>query len=392
MELQILVLSHPSKDDGPPADPRRGDDDLLVVPVTGQAVRVAYDVILRDWKAAGLRLPSVARLEKLATIERTTVLRSLGRTSAEDWAQVKEKLTRRRRRDYPALMTNAPDEGFAWLQEQGGHRIPIRGSCSIGRAASNEVPLASDKVSRRHALIQVQGESEFWLVDFGSRNGTYLNARRITDPKRLQHGDRITIGSFEFVFLLSEPRQRGLAEATVTERTVDYIRETKCWLLVADIIGSTRLVKELPPDEVPVITGRWLAECKQTIEEHGGSINQFFGDGFFAYWRDREKVQVAVAATLQALRRLQEQARPGFRVVAHYGEAVIGGVSLGEEERISGREVHFTFRMEKLAGQLKETRLLSQSAWERLAALIEARAVGEYVLPGFESKVPMYAF
>ena len=99
-----------------------------------------------------------------------------------------------------------------------------------------------------------------------------------------------------------------------------------------------------------------------------------------------------VAATLQALGRLQEQARPAFRVVAHYGAAVIGGVSLGEEERISGREVHFTFRMEKLAGQLGEVRLLSQPAWERLAALVEARAVGDHALPGFEPKVPMYAF
>ena len=235
-------------------------------------------------------------------------------------------------------MTKVVDESPAWLEDQNGQRIPLRGSCSIGRSASNQVALASDKVSRRHALIQVQGENEFWLVDFGSRNGTYLNTRRITDPRRLQHGDRITIGSFEFVFCLSEPKQRSAAETVVADRTVTYIRGAKCWLLVADIIGSTRLIKELPPDEVPVITGRWLAECKQTIEEHGGSINQFFGDGFFAYWRDHERAPVAVAATLQALQRLQEQARPGFRVVAHYGEAVIGGVSVGEEERISGRE------------------------------------------------------
>ena len=70
-----------------------GDDDLLVVPVTGQAARGAYDVILGDWQQAGLRLPSVVRLEKLATIAKATVLRNLGRPSVEDWAQVKEKLS-----------------------------------------------------------------------------------------------------------------------------------------------------------------------------------------------------------------------------------------------------------------------------------------------------------
>lgn len=289
-------------------------------------------------------------------------------------------------------MTNIPDEAAAWLEDQNQQRIPIRGSCSIGRSPSNQVALASDKVSRRHAMIQIQHEHEFWLVDFGSRNGTYLNTRRITNPQRLQHGDRVTVGPFEFVFLLPQSEPRGVVETAVADRTETDIRSTKCWLLVADIIGSSRLVKELPPDELPVITGRWLAECKQTIEEHGGSINQFFGDGFFAYWRDRERVQVAVAGTLQALARLQEQARPGFRVVAHYGEVVIGGVSLGEEERISGKEVHFTFRMEKLAGKLGEARLLSQVAWERLAALVEARPVGDHALPGFESEYSMYAY
>jgi mRNA-degrading endonuclease toxin of MazEF toxin-antitoxin module len=31
-----------------------GDDDMLVVPVTGQAAGVAYDVVLSDWQQAGL--------------------------------------------------------------------------------------------------------------------------------------------------------------------------------------------------------------------------------------------------------------------------------------------------------------------------------------------------
>ena len=70
-----------------------GDDDILVAPVSGQAARVAYDVILGDWQRAGLRLPSVVRVEKLATIAKATVLRGLGRPSAGDWAQVKEMLT-----------------------------------------------------------------------------------------------------------------------------------------------------------------------------------------------------------------------------------------------------------------------------------------------------------
>jgi adenylate cyclase len=283
-------------------------------------------------------------------------------------------------------------EGSAWLEDANHKQIPILAFCSIGRSASNQLALASEMVSRRHALIQVQHGQEYWLVDFGSANGTYLNRQRITRPTRLHHGDRLKIGPFEFVFHLPAEENRPLADTVIKDRTVADIRHAKCWLLVADIVDSTVLVKQVTLEELPVITGRWVAECKQTIEEHGGRINQFMGDGFFAYWQDREGTEVVVSKALRALQGLQDQARPAFRVVLHYGNVAIGGVSVGEEERISGEEVHFSFRMEKLAGKLGELRMMSQAAFDRLAALVEARELGRHSLPGFELQVPMYAY
>lgn len=289
-------------------------------------------------------------------------------------------------------MLTPPTEGPAWLEDANHGRFLIQGSCSIGRSASNQITLTGDSVSRRHAIIQIQREHEFWLVDFGSRNGTYLNSRRIIQPTRLQHNDRIKVGPFEFVFQLPQARQKSMQDTVGAGSTVTDIRHAQCWLLVADIVDSSRLIKEHPLEEVPMLTGRWVAECKQTIEEHGGRINQFMGDGFFAYWRDHERAEVAVGAALDALRRLQDQARPAFRVVAHYGRVVIGGFAVGEEERISGEEVHFVFRMEKLASTIGEQRLLSQAAWERLAAVVEAREAGRHALQGFEGEQAMYAF
>jgi adenylate cyclase len=287
---------------------------------------------------------------------------------------------------------DAPSDCAAWLEDPGGARLPIRGSCSLGRSVSNQVALPDEKVSRRHALIQAQRENEFWLVDFGSRNGTYLNGQRITQPTRLQPGDRLQVGASQFVFRqpgVSQPVARATAFA---DQTVADIRPVRCWLLVADILDSTRLVRELPPDELPLVTGQWVAECKQVIEGQGGRINQFMGDGFFAVWHDRERVEVAIDQALQALRRLQDQARPGFRLVLHLGPVTIGGVSVGEEERISGSAVHFVFRMEKLAAQLEEIRLLSDAAWRRLAALVETRDLGSHTLPGFDEAASFRAF
>src|SRR6266542_5252429 len=129
---------------------------------------------------------------------------------------------------------------------------------------------------------------------------------------------RKRVGHAEFAFHQPQSMHRDSSKTVLADRTANDIRSAACWLLVADIIGSTRLVKELPPDELPLLTGLWVAECKQTIETNGGRINQFLGDGFFAYWHDRERTELLVGKALQELRRMQEQACPAFRVATHY--------------------------------------------------------------------------
>lgn len=69
-----------------------GDDDLLVVPVTSHPARTASDVLVSEWKEAGLKLPSTMRVEKLATIEKTCVERKLGRLLPADLTTFKETL------------------------------------------------------------------------------------------------------------------------------------------------------------------------------------------------------------------------------------------------------------------------------------------------------------
>jgi class 3 adenylate cyclase len=241
-------------------------------------------------------------------------------------------------------------------------------------------------------LIQTQADSEFWLMDFGSQNGTYLNGNRIVKPTQIHSGDRIRIGSHIFIFhqIASEPPREQLPR--VPEKTVAEILSQTCWLLVADIINSTELVRQLTPEELPQVTGRWVAECRQIIEGQAGRVNQFMGDGFFAYWRHREQIETQVAQALNELRQLQEQSKLEFRFATHMGWVTIGGVSVGEEERISGSEVHFVFRMEKLAGQLGERRLLSALAKQRLGARLPTRRIGSHALHGFEGTFPFHAF
>ena len=261
--------------------------------------------------------------------------------------------------------------------------------CSIGRSTTNQVVLADDKVSRRHAMINAQGHGEFWLVDLGSSNGTYVNGRRVAQPCRLNEGDAVEIGNHRFTFRHQRGGNVPDSDRT-TEKTIQDIRSAECWLLVADLEDSTQFLKKLPADQVPRFTGRWLAACKQIVEDHNGAINKFLGDGFFAYWTARENTEASVARVVHALHELQKRDGPRFRVVLHLGKVFLGGeASLGEES-LMGTEVNFVFRMEKVAGQAGCPALFSESAHEALKAHLTMSAFGRHPVPSFDGEFEFF--
>ena len=49
-------------------------------------------------------------------------------------------------------------------------------------------------------LIAGTDDGEFYLIDLGSRNGTFVNGRRVSIPVRLRHSDRLTVGQTDLVF------------------------------------------------------------------------------------------------------------------------------------------------------------------------------------------------
>jgi class 3 adenylate cyclase len=285
----------------------------------------------------------------------------------------------------------APLASQAWLESPIGERWPVPTSCSVGRSLSNQVVLSDIKVSRRHALIHTQGVAEFWLVDLGSSNGTYLNEHRVSQPTRLEDRDLIAIGDFVLVFRHPQAVDTSRTE-TITELTMQEIKVVDCWLLVADMVASTQLSKELSPEELSVITGTWLAQCKELIERHKGSINKFLGDGFLAYWPGSEPVAAAVAQALREFQQLQAKSHPCFRIVVHYGQVATGGAATLGEESLLGKEVNLAFRLERLASRLGLPRVMTQPAKARLPPALSTTQAGAHALPGFDQPQLIYTF
>jgi pSer/pThr/pTyr-binding forkhead associated (FHA) protein len=78
--------------------------------------------------------------------------------------------------------------------------LPRLERLSIGRLASCELALTWDsEVSRAHALLEQVGGA--WTIeDRGSRNGTIVNAARITGSHVLRDGDVVRVGQTQLVF------------------------------------------------------------------------------------------------------------------------------------------------------------------------------------------------
>ncbi len=63
----------------------------------------------------------------------------------------------------------------------------------LGRAATNEVSLTDPTVSSRHLAVWVSS-GEVWIEDLRSRNGTFVNDRRIQGSAPVKPGDVLRLG------------------------------------------------------------------------------------------------------------------------------------------------------------------------------------------------------
>ena len=76
-------------------------------------------------------------------------------------------------------------------------RFPLfKDRLTIGRTTDNDIHLSAAYISRRHAVVQTDGNATR-VIDWGSRNGVFVNSKRVTEHF-LKSGDIVTIGNVHF--------------------------------------------------------------------------------------------------------------------------------------------------------------------------------------------------
>ncbi len=85
------------------------------------------------------------------------------------------------------------------VYERGAQRsLQARAPFEIGRSRQSGISLHDSEVSRRHARLAAH-DGTLFVEDLESRNGTFLNGRRVTESIEVREGDAIDVGTTRLV-------------------------------------------------------------------------------------------------------------------------------------------------------------------------------------------------
>ncbi len=157
---------------------------------------------------------------------------------------------------------------------------------TLGRDEDNAIVLTDPSVSRQHALLQYLDDNSIYLIDLGSRNGSFVNNRRVSIPTLLQDGDQLTLGQSEIEFrggslVGSEPSPAAAAKPSDT-----LVLQTR-WLIsvaVVDVRGYGQLTQQLDERLLSQVMGDWFRRGGDIIQQYGGTVDKYIGDAIMAVW------------------------------------------------------------------------------------------------------------
>jgi hypothetical protein len=212
---------------------------------------------------------------------------------------------------------------------QTGRRFTLAGRCLLGRHPSCDVRVDDGHVSGEHASLHWV-ESRWELRDLGSRNGTFLEGRRLAPGERvaLEAGQSFLLGNGGVQFQLIEA---GPPAARARDMATGRVREA---------IGSLLV---LPDDEFPQASlfldesRRWVLEVGDERRVVADQERFWLGD---AEWRVelpsalRETVDEANAPTLEDL-----HLRIGVSRNEEHVEVAVS--SRGEQQVLPERSSHY---------------------------------------------------
>ena len=298
------------------------------------------------------------------------------------------------------------------VEDSGASRFDLRDGVTwkIGRSDENQIVVIDETVSRLHAMIQRDG-NRYLLIDLGSRNGSFVEERRVTVPVYLHDQARVGIGSRDFVFHsppaaielpapIKKPRP-GLG----TTKAMIAVREIT--VLVVDIRGYTHLAHQIDQATLAKTIGRWIRQAGEILDQEGSWGQKFIGDAVMAVWLhpEREPEIRQIARAFNALSRLvamtsELQGKFDLPIAVTIGAGLntdvssvsnVGTATLADFT-VLGDGVNLTFRLESASRNLEEDLLIGQTTYGHIQALAgDLFEKYQVSLKGYNTPIDAYA-
>lgn len=308
------------------------------------------------------------------------------------------------------MVTFQPTPHLILRADSGVRYLPLVGSnCwTIGRSEDNSFVLNDRWISRNHAMLQRMDTGEFYLIDLGSRNGSFVNGRRVSIPVTLQNEDMLQFGKIELEFRSPHIQARlDPDEDDSEEFTATLTVRSLISVMVMDIRDFTVLTRQLDETILSEVIGSWFRQAGEIIRKHGSWVDKYIGDAIMAVWfhkpsgisqDDMIRICQALSELHQATDELSARYPLPFplRVGSgiNTGYAMVGNTGTGDRSDYTalGDTVNAAFRLESCTKEIGMDIALGETTYKYLSLLKGSELFEQYTvnLKGYDTPTITY--
>ncbi|MGI0490902.1 adenylate/guanylate cyclase domain-containing protein [Alkalinema pantanalense CENA528] len=280
----------------------------------------------------------------------------------------------------PHLLLRTDSGSQRWLLNEG--------TCwTIGRGDENDFVLGDRWISRNHAMLQSMENGEIYLIDLGSRNGSFVNGRRVSVPVTLRNGDHLTFGQTELEFYCPTHHLEQDDESREFTATATLHVRRLISVLVIDIRDYTVLTRQLDEGVLSEMIGQWFRRAGDIIRNHGSWVDKYIGDAVMAVWihGTQEVSPQEMLSVVQSVDELHQMTNElsqiypvpfPLRIGAgiNTGYAMVGNTGSGDRPDYTalGDTVNAAFRLETITKQIGRDVAIGETTYQYMVPLLIA--------------------
>ncbi|WP_204102182.1 MULTISPECIES: adenylate/guanylate cyclase domain-containing protein [Spirulina sp. CCY15215] len=278
------------------------------------------------------------------------------------------------------------------LRTASGNRyLPLVGGnhWTVGRNEDNNFVIRDRWISRNHSMLQCTETGDFYLIDLGSRNGTFVNGRRVSIPMILGNGDRITFGQTELDFRCPPKEGPKTSEFVGKETSTSVLHVRRLMsVMVVDIRDFTVLARKLDEKVLSSLIGDWFRQAGGIIRDSGSWVDKYIGDAVMSLWFHGE-TGIAKEEIIQIFQAISDLNKMTHDLGNHYplpfqlrigagintGYAMVGNTGTGDRPDYTaiGDTVNTAFRLESCTKQIQRDIALGETTYNYLAEVGKAQ-------------------